>query len=59
MTKEKDLVSLLIELDQVNRKLDRIKNDPDYIREETEKIFKDRPKRGYKKELNAIIDNYL
>lgn len=59
MTKQNDLVSLLIELNQVNRKLDRIKNDPDYIRERTEEIFKDRPKRDYKKELTAIINNYL
>lgn len=59
MTKEKDLFSLLMELNQVNGKLDRIKNDPDYIREKTDEIFKDRPKRDYKKELTAIIDNYL
>ena len=57
MTKQNDLVSLLIELNQVNRKLDRIKNDPDYIRERTNEIFKDRPKRDYKKELNTIINN--
>lgn len=59
MTNEKDLVSLLMELNQVNRKLDRIKNDPDYIREKTDEIFKNRPKRDYTKELNAIINNYL
>lgn len=59
MTKEKDLFSLLMELNQVNRKLDRIKNDPDYIREKTDEIFKNRPKRDYTKELNAIINNYL
>lgn len=59
MTKTNDLVSLLMELNQVNKKLDRIKKDPDYIREKTDEIFKDRPKRDYKKELNAIINNYL
>lgn len=59
MTKEKDLVSLLMELNQVNRKLDRIKNDPDYIEEKTREVFKNHQKRDYAKELNAIINNYL
>lgn len=59
MTKEKDLVSLLMELNQVNRRLDRIKNDPDYIEEKTREVFKNHQKRDYTKELNAIINNYL
>lgn len=59
MTNEKDLVSLLVELNQVNRKLDRIKNDPDYIKEKTREVFKNHQKRDYTKELNAIINNYL
>lgn len=59
MTGEKDLVSLLMELSQVNRKLDRIKNDPDYIEEKAKEVFKNHQKRDYIKELNAIINNYL
>ena len=59
MTGEKDLFSLLAELSQVNRKLDRIKNDPDYIEEKTREVFKNHQKRDYTKELNAIINNYL
>lgn len=59
MTKEKDLFSLLAELNQINRKLDRIKNDPDYIEEKTREVFKNHQKRDYTKELNTIIDSYL
>lgn len=59
MTKEKDLVSLLIELDQVNGRLDKIGNDPSYIEEKTKEVFKNHQKRDYTKELNAIINNYL
>lgn len=59
MTKEKDLFSLLVELDQVNGRLDGIKNDPDYIEEKTREVFKNHQKRDYTKELNAIINNYL
>lgn len=59
MTKEKDLFSLLMELSQVNQKLDRIKNDPSYIEEKTKEVFKNHQKRDYTKELNAIIDSCL
>ncbi len=59
MTKEKDLFSLLVELDQVNGRLDRIKKDPDYIEEKAREVFKNHQKRDYTKELNAIINNYL
>lgn len=59
MTKEKDLFSLLMELNQVNGRLDRIKNDPSYIEEKTKEVFKNHQKRDYTKELNAIINNYL
>ena len=59
MATEKDLFSLLMELSQVNQKLDRIKNDPDYIEEKTREVFKNHQKRDYTKELNAIIDSCL
>lgn len=59
MTKENDLFSLLMELNQVNGKLDRIKNDTDYIEEKTKEVFKNHQKRDYTKELNAIIDSCL
>lgn len=59
MTNKKDLFSLLVELDQVNGRLDRIKNDPDYIEEKTREVFKNHQKRDYAKELIAIIDSCL
>lgn len=55
----KDLKTLLIELDQVNRRLDRIKNDPEYIEQKAKEVFGDKPKRDYSSELNAIMDQFL
>ena len=50
-----DLKSLLIELDQVNKNLDRIKNDPSYIEEKTKEVFKNRPKKDYSKDIADIM----
>ena len=54
--KKMNLYQLVIELEAVNNRLDRIKNDPEYIRKETDRIFKDRPRRDHSKEIAAIID---
>ena len=51
----KSLVNLLIELDQVNKNLDRIKNDPSYIEEKTKEVFKNRPKKDYSKDIADIM----
>ena len=37
---KKSLTDLLIELNEVNAKLERIKNDPDYINSRVDDIFK-------------------
>ena len=52
---KKSLVNLLIEWDQVNKNLDRIKNDPSYIEEKTKEVFKNYKKRDYSKEIDAIM----
>ena len=54
--KKMNLYDLIIELETVNRELDRIKNDPDYIKQETARIFGNKPRRDHKKEIAAIID---
>lgn len=54
-----DLKSLLIQLDQVNKKIDKIQNDPNYIKKESERVFRNHKKRDHSKELNAIISTYL
>lgn len=56
---KKDIVSLCIELDQINNRLDKIKNDPNYIDGIVKKVYNGKPKRDYSKELQNIINNYL
>lgn len=51
----KSLINLLIELDQVNKNLDRIKNDPSYIEEKAKEVFKNRPKKDYSKDIADIM----
>lgn len=42
MKKEKSLTELIIELEEVNRTLDKIKNDPSYIEEKVKQVFGDK-----------------
>lgn len=58
MKKEKSLIELLTDLDQVNRNLDRIKNDPSYIEEKTREIFKNHKSPDYQKERAAILASF-
>lgn len=55
---EKNIVELLIELDKTNRKLERIKNDPNYIKQEVERIFGDKVYTDHER-LNEILNTYL
>lgn len=54
----KDLKTLLIELDEVQRKLYRIQNDPQYIEERAKAIFKDKPRRDYTAEIENILNQF-
>ena len=54
----KDLKTLLIELDECNRKIDRIQTDSEYISGKVKEIWKDKPKRDYTRQINAIIDAF-
>lgn len=52
---------LLIAYDTVNRKLDRIKNDPDYIKEEVNRVFGDKQYVDHEKvnkDLTAILAQF-
>lgn len=42
MKQEKSLVELIIELEECNKRLDRIQNDPTYIDEKVKAIFGDK-----------------
>lgn len=55
---KKDLYSLIIDLENVNRNLDRIKTDPDYISKKAESIFGNK-KRDHSQEIKAILDSFL
>lgn len=55
---KKNIVELLIELDETNRKLERIKNDPSYIKQEVERIFGDKVYTDHER-LNEILNTYL
>ena len=52
---DKSIIDLIIDLENVNRRLDRIKNDPGYIEKITEKVFRDRPKRDTRKDIEKIM----
>ena len=54
---QKNLVDLVLELEKVNARLDKIKKDPDYIKKKADQVFKDRPRRDYSSEINAIINS--
>lgn len=58
MKKEKSLIELLTDLDQVNRNLDRIKNDPSYIEEKTREVFKNHKTPDYQKDITAILASF-
>lgn len=54
---QRNIIDLIIELETVNQKLDRIKNDPDYIRDKVDSIpWK---KHDYTSDLSNIINSYL
>lgn len=53
----KALTELLIDLDTCNKELERIKNDDEYIKEKSRKIYK-KIKKDYSKEINSILDSY-
>ncbi len=55
---KKNIVELLIELDKINRKLERIKNDPDYIKQEVNRVFGDKVYSDHER-LNEILNTYL
>lgn len=52
----KSLLELVIELDEINRKIERIKTDDEYIKQKSNEIFKNRKSRDYSKELQEIIN---
>lgn len=52
----KDLKTLLIELNEVSNSLELIQNSPEYINQRVKEVFKDRPKRDYNKEINALLN---
>ena len=54
--KMKDLKTLLIELNEVSNSLELIQNSPEYINQRVKEVFKDRPKRDYNKEINALLN---
>ena len=54
-----NLTELLIELDAVNKRLDRIENDPDYIKEKAAAIFKGKSYGPDPEAIKAILNDYL
>lgn len=58
--KQKTLIDLLIDLDQVEKNLERIKNDPEYIKGKAEKIFGNKDYTAQHKEaINHILEMYI
>lgn len=54
---KKNLFELLIEYQEVNTRLDKIRNDPDYINNKVKEIWKDKPQRDHSKEIEAITNS--
>lgn len=59
--KNQDLTSLLIQWDQCNKKIEKIKNDPEYIKKETRRVFGEGRglSQDQKRQLNTILNSYL
>ena len=58
MKQEKTITELIIDLQAVNARLEKIRND-DYIKQEAEKIFGNRPKKDHTAEIRAILDAFI
>ena len=56
--KQKSLIDLLIELDTIEKRLDRIRNDPEYIKGEAARVFGNKAKQDHTAAINKIIDMY-
>jgi hypothetical protein len=50
----KDLRVLLIELNEVNSAIDKIQNDPAYIDQRAHEIFKDKPRKDHRADIEKI-----
>lgn len=59
MKQEKTITELIIDLQAVNARLEKIRNDDDYIKQEAEKIFGNRPKKDHTAEIKAILDAFI
>lgn len=60
-TSDMSLTELLIELDTINRRLDKIKNDPSYIQNEVNRIFGNKKyidREKVNQDLNTILANF-
>lgn len=60
-TSDMSLTELLIELDTINKKLDRINNDPSYIQNEVNRIFGNKKyidREKVNQDLNKILANF-
>lgn len=54
-----NLIELMIELEEVNKRIDRIENDPDYIKEKAAAIFKGKTYGPDPEAIKAILNDYL
>ena len=54
--KPQDLTALLIAYDESRRRLDRIQNDPEYIKAKTAQVFKNHTPRDYTAEIKALFE---
>ena len=59
MKQEKTITELIIDLQAVNARLDKIRNDPAYIDQEVKKIFGNRPTKDHTAEIRAILDAFI
>ena len=59
MKQEKTITELIIDLQAVNARLEKIKNDPDYIKQEAKKLFGNRPTKDHTAEIRAILDAFI
>ena len=53
------LTELLIELDTVNRNLDQIANDPEYIKQKADEIYKGKSYKTDPAAIQAIVNECL
>lgn len=54
-----NIKELMIELDTVNRNLDRIANDPEYIKQKADEIYKGKSYKTDPAAIQAIVDECL